>query len=100
MDLSFEEVLALHDVKPPTALPSNRRAWEAFLLVSNVRRVGMSLGGPAWSDVRAVLDLYGLWSVEVHRKLDLCFSELIRAEADKRSAAAAAKKTGGRNRGR
>jgi len=42
----------------------------------------MGLGGIAWADARAVLELYGLWAVEIHRKVAVCDLERRMIEAE------------------
>jgi hypothetical protein len=41
---------------------------------------------PNWSDVSAVLVLYGLWDIDVHGKLSMCFSELMTMESESKKA--------------
>jgi len=39
---------------------------------------------PKWGDIKVVLELHELWSADVQRKLDLCFTELLIIEAEQR----------------
>ena len=39
---------------------------------------------PSWTDVRVVLELHGLWTAEIQRKLDLCFTEMLILESEQR----------------
>ena len=41
---------------------------------------------PIWSDIETVLTLYGLWNVDVHGGLSVCFSELMTMESESRKA--------------
>jgi hypothetical protein len=41
---------------------------------------------PNWSDIESVLTLYGLWDVDVHGRLSMCFSELMMMEAESKKA--------------
>ncbi len=68
----------------------NRDAWAAFSLVLRCRHNAMGYPTlPNWSDIRVVLELHDLWTVEIFQKLDLCFTELILTEAESRKLNAA-----------
>jgi hypothetical protein len=41
---------------------------------------------PNWSDIKPVLELYGLWSASIHERLSICFTELLTMEAEQRKA--------------
>lgn len=75
------------DPPPPDVLPCNRDAWAAWSKVSAVRRSnGFGSGGFAWGDAEPVLRLYGLWSIDTHRRLELLMGELRDMEEEEREA--------------
>ncbi len=79
--------MAVHGYVPPKPLPSNQRGWSAFVRVCHIRHAPMGQPWmPNWSDVEVVLTLYGLWDVDVHGRLSVCFSELMTMEAETRKA--------------
>ena len=79
--------MAAHGLEPPHPLPDNSRAWSAFIRVCHYRHVTM--GGampPNWSDIANVLQLYDLWTPEIHAGLTVCFVALMTLEAETRKA--------------
>ena len=70
------------EVKP---IPRNIKAWRAWSLVNDCRVWTMGGVGPLdWTSVKAVLDLYGLWTADIHRKLRICISEMLKIEISNR----------------
>ena len=79
--------MAAHGYAPPKPLPSNHRGWSAFIRVCHARHAPMGQPWmPNWSDIESVLTLYGLWDVDVHGRLSVCFSELMTMEAESKKA--------------
>ena len=39
---------------------------------------------PIWSDIEAVLRLHGMWSVDVQTRLEICFTEMLVMEQERR----------------
>jgi hypothetical protein len=79
--------MAARGFEPPLPLPSNADAWTAFIRVYHYRHAPMGTPYlPNWSDIKPVLELYGLWSLEVHSRLSVCFMELLTMEAETRKA--------------
>ena len=82
--------MAVHGYEPPRPLPANADAWFAFWsLGMSAYRVVLFDGQrymPRWSDIQPVLELYGLWRMDVHGKLSLCFAILMKMEAKRREA--------------
>lgn len=79
--------MAAHGYVQPRPLPSNEDAWSAFVRVYYYRHAPMGTPWlPNWSDIKPVLELYGLWSASIHERLSICFTELLTMEAETRKA--------------
>ena len=77
--------MAAHGLEPPTPLPDIRDAWSAFVRVCHYRHAPMGQPWLAnWSDIKPVLELYDLWTPEIHTRLTVCFSALLALEAEAR----------------
>lgn len=79
--------MAARGYTPPAPISEVVDAWSAFMRVASCRHYTVGGAGPPnWSDIRAVLELYGSWNLVIHRRLSVCFNELMLMEAEQRKA--------------
>ena len=86
-NVTIEEAAADAGFVIPQPLPTNIRAWSAFLRVRMCRHAPMGVPYvPIWSDIESVLRLHDMWSIDVQTRLEVCFTELLVMEQEKRDA--------------
>ena len=84
--------MAAHGYAPPQPLPNNRRAWNAFLRVCQIRHYAAGPMGqlfphlPNWSDIESVLIPHRLYDADIQTRLSMCFTELMMLEGEQRKA--------------